>query len=188
MPSTIYIKNMVCPRCITAVTSIFDALEINVASVQLGEVRPLKMLMSEEMNSLREALVDGGFELLTDNNAKIIEQIKSTVIDEIHHVKEVRKIVLSELLTAKINMEYSSLTKLFSSVEGQTISHFAMNQKIEKVKELLFYNEFTLSEIAHQLHYSSTAHLSAQFKKVTGMTPTAFKKMKANIRRPIDAV
>lgn len=179
---------MVCPRCITAVQSIFGKLKIETVSIQLGEVITKVELDVDQKNVLEQKLLSDGFELLTDNNSKIIGQIKSIIIDKIHHSKKTSQVNFSEVLSSKINKEYSSLTKLFTSVEGQTIERFILNQKIEKVKELLFYNEFTLSEIAHQLSYSSTAHLSAQFKKETGITPTAFKKMKGEKRKGLDEI
>ncbi len=179
---------MVCPRCISAVDSILKKLEIQVLSIELGEVVLVEDLNKSQKDELGEMLLSYGFELLTGNSVKIIEQIKSTIINEVHHSEGKVKVNLSNILTEKLKREYSSLTKLFSSVEGQTIEQFMVSQKIEKVKELLFYNEFTLSQIAHQLNYSSTAHLSAQFKKVTGMNPTEFKKMKTNIRKPLDSI
>lgn len=188
MKYTIHIKNMVCPRCISAVGSILQNLKIEVLSIDLGEVVLVNSLKKNKKESLEKELLKEGFELLTNNNSKIIEQIKATIIAEIHHSNSDEKVNLSDSLSTKLNKEYSSLTKLFSSVEGKTIEQFVLHQKIEKVKALLFYNEYTLSEIAIQLHYSSTAHLSSQFKKVTGMTPTIFKRMKSNCRKPLDSL
>ena len=178
---------MVCPRCITAVKTIFKSLKIDTNSVALGEVILTTSLEENKKELLKEELLLNGFELLTDQNSKIIGQIKSIIINEIHYSKELQKFNFSSILSTKLNKEYSSLTKLFTSVEGQTIEQFVLQQKIEKVKELLFYNELTLSEIADQMHYSSSAHLSSQFKKVTGITPSAFKKTKAKPRKSLDS-
>lgn len=186
--NTIHIKNMVCPRCIVAVQNIFNELEIEPISIELGEVVLDKNMSNHEKSLLSAKLLADGFEILTQSSAKLIGQIKSILIKEIHHEAGKGKLNISELLSGKLNKEYSSLSKLFSSVEGKTIERFVVSLKIEKVKELLFYNELTLSEIAHQLHYSSTAHLSSQFKKETGLTPTAFKKMKGNKRKTLDSI
>ncbi len=179
---------MVCPRCITAVRGIFEELKIPTIAVELGEVQTEFDLPPEKKHELGEKLIVNGFELLTDYNSQIIAQIKNIIIDEIHYSSQASHFNFSTLLTQKLNKEYSTLSKLFSSVEGKTIERFVVSQKIEKVKELLFYNQLTLSEIAHQLHYSSTAHLSAQFKKETGMTPTVFKNMKEKNRKSLDSI
>ena len=184
----IYIKNMVCPPCITAVSTILKSLNIKLTSIELGKVIIQDPLTKRNKALLQKELFNNGFELLTDQNSKIIGQIKAIIIDNIHHSKEAKKVTFSELLSAKLNKEYSSLSKLFTSIEGLTIEQFVLHQKIERVKELLFYNEFTLSEIAHQLNYSSTAHLSSQFKKVTGITPTSFKKEKIKPRKTLDSI
>lgn len=184
----INIKNMVCPRCIDSVRGIFRELKISVANIQLGEVDVVNNLSSNQKSELRVKLKERGFELLEDQKSKTIDAIKSIIIKQIHHATEALIINFSTHLAEKLNQEYSSLSKLFSSVEGVTIEKYILHQKIEKVKELIHYNQLTLSEIAFQLNYSSVAHLSSQFKKETGMTPTAFKKLNINNRKNLDEV
>lgn len=174
----LHIKNMVCPRCITTVRNIFNGLNIELKSVQLGEVQTSVDISESQKLQLEQELLKNGFEILKDHNAKLISEIKSLIVNQIHYSQESLKVNFSTLLSEKLNHEYTSLSKLFSSVEGVTIERYILKQKIEKVKELLFYNELTLSEIAFQLDYSSSAHLSSQFKKETGMTPSEFKKMR----------
>ncbi len=185
---TLHIKNMVCPRCISTVQMIFDGLDIDIKSIQLGEVITANKISSGLKLRLKDKLSEDGFELLEDHNSKIISQIKSLIIDHIHHQSTSLKINFSTFLSEKLNHEYTSLSKLFSSVEGLTIERFILKQKIEKVKELLFYNEINLSEIAIRMNYSSTAHLSSQFKKETGMTPSAFKKTRNPSHQAIDSI
>lgn len=184
----IYIKNMVCPRCITAVEKTLMDLEISFDSVVLGEVILRSPLCKGSEIGLKSKLSDQGFELLESNQSQLISQIKNIVINQIHHSKESLKVNFSTLLSEALNTDYSIISKLFSSEEGITIERFILKQKIEKVKELLFYNQLTLSEIAFQMHYSSSAHLSAQFKKETGMTPSAFKKMKKPGHQSLDSI
>ena len=186
MSVTLYIKNMVCPRCIDTVKDIFDNLNIETSSIELGEVNTPNHISSDQKVRLEELLSARGFELLQDQKSKLIGQIKAIIIDQIHHNKEALNVNFSTLISDKLNQEYSSLSRLFSSVEGITIERFILKQKIERVKELIFYNELTLSEISHQMDYSSVAHLSAQFKKETGMTPTAFKQMRNSGRQFLD--
>lgn len=177
---------MVCPRCITSVETILKNLKINYNSVTLGEVSTSQIISSEKKEDLNEALFLHGFELLKDSKSKLISAIKVLIIDEIHHQKNNLKVNFSTFLSEQLQQEYTYLSKLFSSVEGITIERFILKQKIEKVKELLFYNQLSLSEIAFQLNYSSTAHLSSQFKKETGLTPTQFKKLRKQLRKPLD--
>lgn len=184
----IYIKNMVCPRCIATVNNIFNELKIDVRSIQLGEVITNSILDEEQRAILSQKLEFSGFELLQDQKSKIINQIKTIIIDQIHHKNQRLNINFSTLLAEKIHHEYTSISKLFSTIEGITIERFILKQKIEKVKELLFYDELTLTEIAHQIDYSSVAHLSAQFKKETGMTPTEFKKLRKPSHNPLDSI
>ena len=185
--NTLYIKNMVCPRCIDTVKDILDELEIKTSSIELGEVNTSTQITSDQKTQLEELLAARGFELLQDQKSKLIGQIKSIIVDRIHHDKQGLNVNFSTLISEKLNQEYSSLSRLFSSVEGTTIERFILKQKIERVKELIFYNELTFSEIAHQMDYSSVAHLSAQFKKETGMTPSQFKKQRPD-RKSIDSL
>ena len=186
--NTLYIKNMVCPRCIDTVKDILHELELDFSNVQLGEVNLKHPLNNDQKTALTERLSSRGFELLEDQKSKVVEQVKSLIIDQIHYSKEALTVNFSTLLSEKLNQEYTSLSRLFSSVEGVTIERFILKQKIEKVKELISYKELTLSEIAFEVGYSSVAHLSAQFKKETGMSPSEFKKLNASSRKPLDNV
>jgi len=177
---------MVCPRCVETVNSIFQELEIPIKAIQLGEVETAAVIDEAKKKALDERLRTRGFELLQDQKAKLIGQIKSIIIEQVHHSEETLKTNFSTLLADKLHLEYSALSRLFSSVEGITIERFILKQKAEKVKELLFYNESTLSEIAFHMGYSSVAHLSAQFKKETRMTPSFFKKLKKPGHRSLD--
>jgi len=185
---TLHIKNMVCPRCTSTVQSIFNSLNIDVQSIKLGEVVIGSQLNKDLKLKLEVQLSEHGFELLEDHNSKIISQIKALIVDHVHHNVTDLKINFSSFLSEKLNHEYSALSKLFSAVEGLTIERFILKQKIEKVKELLFYNELNLSEIAFRMNYSSSAHLSSQFKKETGMTPSAFKKTRNPSHRSLDSI
>jgi len=186
MGDTIYIKNMVCPRCIAAVTRVFNEQEIPLESIQLGEVTVSVKPSSAALKAIDSALQQQGFQLLNPGKSATIAKIKSVIIEQIHYSTEKLTVNFSTFLSDHLNQDYSSLSRLFSSVEGITIEKYITSQKIEKVKELLFYDELTLSQIAHQLDYSSVSHLSAQFKKETGMTPTAFKKQNMNQRKTLD--
>ncbi|MFT3932754.1 MAG: AraC family transcriptional regulator [Chitinophagaceae bacterium] len=186
--SPLHIKNMVCNRCIAAVRNLLDEQEINYAAVKLGEVVLAKSLSEKQANQLKTKLALAGFELLDDAKSKLIEKIKTIIIESVHYNEADKKYNLSSLLATKLHKDYSYLSHLFSDVEGITIEKYAILQKIEKIKELLAYDELSLSEIAFQLGYSSTAHLSAQFKKVTGLTPSHFKHSHQHPRMPLDKV
>lgn len=179
---------MVCPRCIDTVQKLLDDLGIEATSIKLGEVITKRKINAQEKAQLQPKLIAHGFELLQDHKSALIGKIKSLLIEQIHYAKGNLNINFSTLLSDKLNHDYSYLSRLFSSVEGITIERFIMRQKIERVKELIFYDELTLSEIAFQMNYSSTAHLSAQFKKETGMTPTQFKKERKPGRQSLDAI
>jgi len=181
----IAIKNMVCPRCTQAVSQVFASMAITPLDVRLGEVVLADPLTPEQLQNLQRKLDEIGFELLDDQQQQLVEKIKSIVIDHVHR-QEDNHFVFTEVLQTALNKEYSQLSKLFSEKEGITIEQYVILQRMEKVKELLSYNELTLSEIAYKLGYSSVAYLSAQFKKVTGLTPSQFKKLGINLRKPID--
>ena len=187
-PTIIHIKNMVCPRCIHTVEHIFNTASIPFIRIELGQVTTPTPLTVPQKILLDERLKEEGFELLTDHKSKLIGQIKSLLIKWIHYRSTPANKNYSLLLSEQLNHDYSYLSKLFSSVEGITIERFILRQKIEKVKELLFYNELTLSEIAHQMNYSSVAYLSTQFKNETGMTPSEFKKSKKPRRQSLDSI
>ncbi|GAB4234271.1 MAG: hypothetical protein Tsb0034_07890 [Ekhidna sp.] len=182
------IKNMVCNRCIEAVVEEFKTADIPVKSITLGEVILKNELTHEQHDALEKSLAKRGFELLKDQKSKLIDQIKSIVIQQIHHNEKALTVNFSTLIADKLNQEYTSLSKLFSSVEGITIEKYVLRQKVERVKELIIYNELTLSEIAHRMSYSSVAHLSSQFKKETGMAPSEFKKGRSPHRKPLDGI
>lgn len=185
---SLIIKNMVCPRCIESVRQVFHDLEIAVTAIQLGAVSTDQKLNDVQKKLLQVKLAERGFELLDNRNAQLISEIKSIIIFEIHHQKEASLVNFSALLSSKLNYDYAYLSRLFSTVEGRTIERYILAQKVEKVKELLMYQELTISEIALQMHYSSSAHLSAQFKKTTGMSPSAFKKLQGKKRKPLDEI
>jgi AraC-like DNA-binding protein len=154
----------------------------------LGEVALLTELTEKQLTSLKDKLHQLGFELLDDAKKKLIEKIKTIIIAHVHYKEGDERYNLSDILSSKLHKEYSYLSHLFSEVEGITIEKYVINQKIEKIKELLVYDELSLNEIAYHLRYSSVAHLSAQFKKVTGLTPTHFKKMGGIHRKSLDNV
>lgn len=179
---------MVCPRCIEAVRQEFEQLDLKIMDITLGRVALAKEITSEKKKTLQNNLVKRGFELLDDKQTQIISEIKSIIIQEVHYNKTPRNTNFSIILAKKMLLDYAYLSRLFSTVEGRTIENFFLAQKIEKVKELLTYHELSLSEIAFQLDYSSTAHLSSQFKKNTGMTPSAFRKLHGQKRQFLDDI
>lgn len=186
--AVLFIKNMVCNRCITAVENELYKLDLKVQNIKLGAVTLEKEPTTDEKNKLETALDQLGFEIIDDKKSQIIEQIKNSIIDLVHHQENNTKINLSDVLADKIHHDYNYLSNLFSAVEGTTIEKYFIAQKIEKVKELLVYDELSLSEIAFHLNYSSVGYLSNQFKKVTGLSPTQFKKNLGDKRKPLDEV
>jgi AraC-like DNA-binding protein len=170
------------------VQSELDKLGVAIKHIRLGEVTLAQALSAEEKNKLNEALIPLGFEMIDDKKGRLIEKIKNTIIELVHHQHNDHKTNLSEVLSSKLNHDYTYLSNLFSEVEGATIEKYFIAQKIEKVKELLVYDELSLSEIAFRLNYSSVAYLSNQFKKVTGLTPSHFKQIKEEKRKPLDKV
>ncbi|MDQ6844830.1 MAG: AraC family transcriptional regulator [Bacteroidota bacterium] len=184
----LYIKNMVCNRCIAAVKQLLDELKLKYSTIQLGEVTLTKEPSDNQIKILRNRLDQLGFELLDDAKMQMIEKIKTIIIEYVHYGEGDERLNFSDLLISKVHKDYSYLSKLFSDTEGITIEKYLIHQKVEKVKELIVYDELSLSEIAYQLGYSSIAHLSAQFKKVTGLTPTHFKKIPGNKRNTLDKV
>ncbi len=188
MSQMIYVKSMVCNRCIEAVSEELAKLDIEAMDITLGEVSLQEELSIDRKEQLKEALAERGFELLEDRNNQYIEQIKSAVISRIHHQEPQPETTFSKFLEREIGRDYSFLSTLFSSVEGVTIERYIILQKIEKVKELLIYDQLSLSQIAGQLDYSSVQHLSNQFKKITGMSPSEFKQLRPKPRKPLDQV
>ncbi|HLF46984.1 MAG TPA: AraC family transcriptional regulator [Chitinophagaceae bacterium] len=174
----LYIKNMVCIRCKMVVKSELEKLGLHYIVVDLGEVEIMENISEEQHDQFKEALLKSGLELLDDKKTVLIQKIKNVIIELIHYSEEPLAINFSEFLSQKLNHNYTYLANLFSEVQGITIEKYIIRNKIERVKVLLVYDELNLTEIAYLLHYSSVAHLSAQFKKVTGLTPSHFKQMK----------
>ena len=177
---------MVCSRCKMVVKTQFESIGINPTSVELGEVVIEHIPSASQMTHLNIALIALGFEIIDDKKVQTIEKIKNLIITLVHHSNIEISSNLSIFISSQLLQDYNYLSNLFSEVEGTTIEKYFIAQKIEKVKELLVYNEMTLSEIADQLGYSSVAYLSNQFKKVTGLTPSYFKTLKENKRKNIE--
>jgi YesN/AraC family two-component response regulator len=184
--STLHIKNMVCKRCIMAVDNLLKAEGYHVNNIELGEVEIAEQPNAEQLASLDKHLHHLGFELIDDRKGRLVEKIKNLIVQLVHYSKEPTLVNLSDYLTRDLPYEYNYLSNLFSETVGSTIEKFYINQKIERIKELLIYDELSLNEIAYQMGYSSTAYLSSQFKKVTGLTPGYFKAIKSNKRRNIE--
>lgn len=165
-----------------------EKLGFNPVSVELGEVSLAEIISVNDKIKIAEKLNQFGFELLEDRKTQIAEQLKTSIINLVHYTKEPLKVNLSAYLSEQINLDYTHLSTIFSEIENQTIEKYFIAQKIEKAKEILTYGELTLSEIAYQLNYSSVAHLSAQFKKVTGSTPSVFKLEKLERRKTLDEI
>lgn len=178
---------MVCDRCRMAVQHELEKAGISYHNIELGEVTLKEAPVEAAIEHLRTSLQTLGFELIEDKTARIISSIKTAVLKYARDTQN-RRMKFSAFLAESLNKDYNYLSNLFSSVEGTTIEQYLIHQKIERVKELLVYDELSLSEIAHQSGYSSVQHLSNQFKKVTGLTPTHFKQIKENKRKPLDQV
>ena len=180
----IYVKNMVCDRCKYVIQNILHEMAITPVSVRLGEVDLGELELDEgQISKFREKIEALGFEIISDKKSRLIEDIKKHVITLVQNSDATEKVKLSEYLSKHLCHDYTYLSNLFSSVEGVTIEQYYINQKIEKVKEFLIYDEFSLTEIAYRLGYSSVAHLSKQFKKVTGQTPSQFKALRDSRQR-----
>ena len=188
MKNRSYIKNMVCQRCIEAVGEELTSLGIEFLDIKLGAVTLKQALSIQEKKALKDALTLRGFELLEDKTQQLIEMIKATVISHLHLKPQLISTNYSTYLEKEIGKDYSYISSLFSSVEGITIEKYIILQKVEKVKELIIYDELSLSQIAHELDYSSVQYLSNQFKKITGMSPSEFKKIRKRSRNPLDKV
>ena len=184
----LFIKNMVCHRCKVVVGRILKMNKIEANHIELGEVELKNPIDSDQLELIRNELEEVGFELIDVKRSKLIEQIKTLIIQLVHQENNELKVNLSDYLSEQTKLDYKYISNLFSEMEAQTIEKYFIQQKIEKVKELMIYDELSLSEIAFQLNYSSVAHLSAQFKKVTGLTPSVFKQLSKHTRRPIDKI
>jgi AraC-like DNA-binding protein len=188
---TILVKNMVCHRCVMAVEEILIKNNIAASGVIVGEIHLNKSLSDKEHDKLKKDLSEIGLELIDNNRtSQIIEKLKSILIKIARDEKsdELKKSKLSNYLSTKLNLEYTYLSSLFSSIEGRTIESFFIEQRIEYAKELLVYDQLTLSEIAYKLGYSSVAHLSSQFKKTTGLTPSHFREIGNAKRKALDKI
>jgi YesN/AraC family two-component response regulator len=173
---------MVCIRCQIAVKSELDKLGLHHTKVEIGETEIMEDLTPMQMDNLRSSLKNIGLELLDDKKNIMVERIKTIIIELVHYNEDQIKTNLSDYLSEKLNHNYTYLSNLFSEVKGSTIEKFYLSNKIERVKELLVYGELNLSEIAWKMHYSSVAHLSNQFKKMTGLTPSHFKNLRIKNR------
>lgn len=182
----LYIKNMVCSRCKMVVKSVFENMGINPIAVELGEVELKNDIDESQKNELLKNLRAVGFDLIDDRKSKTIDKIKTLIIDLVQNKNNDLNTNLSEFLFQHLHQDYNTLSNLFSEVENTTIEKYFINQKIEKVKELIMYDELSLSQIAYSLNYSSVSHLSNQFKKVTGFSPTHFKNIKTIKRKQIE--
>lgn len=186
--NTLHIKNMVCNRCIMVVKSQLEQLGLYPLSVELGIATLPGEITDEVYRKVKAALEPFGFELIDDKKSQTIEQIKDAIIELVHYNDNGLKVNLSDYLSSKLNRDYSALSKLFSEVTNTTVEKYLIAQKIERAKELLVYGELSLNEIADKLNYSSAAYLSSQFKSVTGLTPSYFRKIKENKRKPLDEI
>lgn len=177
---------MVCLRCKMVVKEELTKLGIHFTTVELGEAEVVEDITAQQHDKIKAALLKSGLELMDDKKSILIQKIKNVIIESVHYSQEPLTVNFSEYLSQKLNYDYTYLANLFSEVQGTTIEKFLIAHKIERVKELLVYNELNLTEISYRMHYSSVAHLSAQFKKVTGLTPSHFKQLKNKRRSMLD--
>ena len=187
-PAALTIKHMVCRRCIQTVDRVVREAGLNPASIELGDLRLSRAPSPEELKSLQKKLEAAGFELAESETARLVSKVKALIIDRVHHDATAPPLKLSAFLAEETHTDYRRLSKLFSATESITIERYATLQKVEKVKELLAYAEQTVAEIADALGYSSAAHLSAQFKQTTGLTPTQFRALGSRGRRSLDSI
>ena len=179
---------MVSNRCKVAVKEELKKLGLHFVVVDLGEVDVMEDLTPEQTEQLKIGLLNLGLELMDDKRSILIEKIKNVIIEMVHHTDEMIKINFSHFLSEKLHHDYTYLANLFSEVQGTTIEQFIISHKIERIKELIMYDELSISEIAWKMNYSSVAHLSNQFKKATGLSPSQFKQLKEKHRNPIDSL
>ncbi|WP_310556925.1 AraC family transcriptional regulator [Flavobacterium sp.] len=184
----LFIKYMVSNRCKMVVKEILKEMNLHFILVDLGEVDIMEDITLEQREILKSELQESGLELMDDKKSILIEKIKTIIIQMIHHTEEDIKINFSDYLSEKLHHNYNYLANLFSDIQGTTIEHFIISHKIERVKELMIYGELTITEIAYKMNYSSVAHLSTQFKKTTGLSPSHFKELKDKRRNPIEEI
>jgi AraC-like DNA-binding protein len=184
----IFIKYMVSLRCKMIVKEELKKLGLHFIVVDLGEIDIMEDISNEKREQLKIALLESGLELMDDKRAVLIEKIKNVIIELVHYSDEIPKVNYSDYISEKLNHDYTYLSNIFSEVKGITIQQFIIIHKIERVKELLLYDELNLTEISYKLHYSSVAHLSSQFKKITGLSPSQFKQLKVRSRSSIEEI
>jgi len=177
---------MVSLRCKMVVKEELKKLGLHFIVVDLGEIEIMEDISEDQRDNLKTALLDSGLELMDDKKAVLIEKVKSVIIEMVHYADELPKINYSDYISEKLKYDYTYLSNLFSEVKGITIQQFIIIHKIERVKELLLYDELNLTEISYRMQYSSVAHLSNQFKKITGLTPSEFRHLKDRHRNPIE--
>ena len=183
-----FIRNMTTVSSQKQVKSIVEKLGLQLVSIDIGEIEVGEILSARQYEKLKESLYQNDFEMISGKENILTEKIKNVVIEMIHYSDEMPVIKYSSYISSKLKTNYTYLSKIFSRVKNVTIEHFIILHKIERVKQLLLFNDLTLSEIAWKLHYSSTAHLSAQFKKITGITPSLFKKLKYKNLVPLESL
>ena len=179
---------MVSNRCKMAVKEVLKSLGLHFILVDLGEVEIMEDITSDQREKVKIDLLKSGLELMDDKRAILIEKIKNTIIEMVHHSDVIIKTNFSDFLSERLNYDYTYLANLFSEVQGTTIEHFIISHKIERIKELIIYDELNITEIAYKMNYSSVGHLSNQFKKVTGLSPSHFKQLKDKKHNPIEEV
>ena len=179
---------MVSARCKMVVKEELKKLGLHFMVVDLGEVDVMETLSLLQRQELKLALLDSGLELMDDKRAVLIEKVKNAIVEMVHHSDELIKVNFSDYLSEKLNHDYTYLSNLFSEVQGTTIAQFIISHKVERIKELIIYDELNITEIAQKMNYSSVAHLSNQFKKATGLTPSHFKQLKDRRRNPIEEI
>ena len=184
----IYIKNMVSNSCRFVVKNAFDKINVPYIRINLGEVEVKKNISKKQRENLKVALQKMGLELMNDRRIILIEKVKNTIVEMVHHADDMVKVKFSDYLSHKLNYDYTYLSNLFTEVQGINIQNFILLHKAERIKELISYDELTISEIAYKMNYSSVAHLSNQFKKVTGFSPTYFKHLKVRSRNVIETI
>ncbi len=184
----LFIQNMVSLRCKLLVKAEMDKLNITYKTVELGEVVLLKPITSAKKEKLKIQLNKSGLEIMDDKKAMLLEKIKNIVVEMVHYSEEIPKVNFSTFLSEKLQIDYHTLSDFFSKTKGMTIEHFIILHKIERVKELIIYDELSLTEISYIMHYSSVSHLSKQFKQITGLTPSYFKQLKHKIRSMLESI
>jgi AraC-like DNA-binding protein len=179
---------MVSNRCKMAVKEALRIIGVHFIIVELGEVEIMEEITDAQRQLLKLALIDSGLELMDDKKSILIEKIKATIIQMVHYTDEIMKVNFSSYISEKLNHDYTYMSNLFSDVQGTTIEKFIIFHKVERIKELIIYDELNITEIAWKMNYSSVAHLSKQFKKTTGLSPSHFKQLKVKRRNPIEGV